>query len=104
MTDEQAKAIKDLTHTVITRVRQARRFDPTGDVESIIAAALATRERAVLDDVLVYANMRGMLADQAKHVEHLAGNIVKEAREDGARAELFGLEQWARQQQAEAGR
>ena len=69
---------------------------------SRIAAALAARERAVLDDVLVYATMRGVIADQSKHVEHLAGNFVKEAREDGARAELFGFEQWARTRQAEA--
>ncbi len=84
------------------RVDEAAR-ERTDKFMPLLTAALHARERAVLDDVLVYATMRGSLADSAKHVEHLAGNIVKEAREDGALAELHGLEQWCRQHAQEVG-
>lgn len=66
-----------------------------------IASALDQARRETLHDVVVYATMRSMIADQSKHVETLAGNVVKEAREDGALAELHGLELWCRQQAKE---
>lgn len=60
-------------------------------------------EHETFSNVLEYQRMRICLADKSRCVEVLAGNIVKEAIENGAIAELRGLEAWVREQQAKEG-
>lgn len=67
-------------------------------VVQILAAALDAVRRETIGSVLRYQQMRIVMSDQSRQVEVLAGNLIKEAIENGAIAELRGLEIWCRAQ------
>ncbi len=74
-----------------------------GTSKALITSFKRQVERETFNKVLEYQRMRICMADKSRCVEVLAGNVVKEAMENGAIAELRGLETWVREQQAKEG-
>jgi O-acetyl-ADP-ribose deacetylase (regulator of RNase III) len=68
-------------------------------LETALRSAMREARAEGLEAVgFTYCNMRMNIVDASRQAEVLAGNIVKEAIENGAIAELRGLQTWCIEQ------